>query len=316
MKSTIAWRLTVIATFLGTSLAASLGQTSQSALAAPYGIVYTRDYLKQLNQEKLLIDVGKSKKGLEYHGGPVIAQAKVYAVMWGGTVDSQIQTGIGGMLTATLNSSYFDMLKEYDTTINTADGRNGTQQHIARGQFAGQITIQPANAKLSITDDEIGAELEHQVQIGALPAPDANTVFMTYFPAGMTIDLGGSLSCQVFCGYHHNYKSAAYGMILYGVHPDLGGNCAFGCGVGNNKFENQTSVTSHELVEVVTDPAVDQNTGPTYPSAWSTTIGEEIGDLCASENTTLTVSDGTTYLLQQAWDNASEQCAAGPFQSP
>ena len=196
------------------------------------------------------------------------------------------------MLAATVNSTYFDMLKEYDTTINSIDGRSGTQQHIERGNFVAPMVIQPANAKLTVTDDEIGAELSHQIDLGALPKPDANTVYMTYFPAGMTIDLQGSLSCEVFCGYHHNYPSTAYGMIYYGVHPDLGGNCALGCGVASSRFENLTSVTAHELAEVVTDPAVNVADGPAYPDAWNTSKGEEIGDLCASENTKLSLVHG------------------------
>jgi len=294
---------------------AVLGMVPTIAQAAPYGMVYTHEYQSQLNQE-FTTDVVKPKKKLLYHGGPVLAQVKVYAVMWGSNVDSATQSGIAGMLAATVNSSYFDMLKEYDTTINAVDGRSGTQQHIVRGSFAAPVVIQPANAKLTVTDDEIGAELSHQIDIGALPKPDSNTVYMTYFPAGMTIDLQGSLSCEVFCGYHHNYSSTAYGMIYYGVHPDLGGNCALGCGVASSRFENLTSVTAHELAEVVTDPAVNVADEPAYPDAWNTAKGEEIGDLCASENTKLSLADGTSYVLQQAWDNASGACAAGPFQSP
>lgn len=285
------------------------------AHAAPYGMVYTNEYRQQLNRE-FSTDVVKPKKKLLYHGGPVLSQVKVYAVMWGANVDSATQSGIGAMLAATVNSTYFDMLKEYDTTINSIDGRSGTQQHIERGNFVAPMVIQPANAKLTVTDDEIGAELSHQIDLGALPKPDANTVYMTYFPAGMTIDLQGSLSCEVFCGYHHNYPSTAYGMIYYGVHPDLGGNCALGCGVASSRFENLTSVTAHELAEVVTDPAVNVADGPAYPDAWNTSKGEEIGDLCASENTKLSLADGSSYVLQQAWDNASGGCAAGPFQSP
>ena len=286
------------------------------AQAAPFGMVYTREFGQRLNQNVVASpEAAKPKMKLLYHGGPVLAQVKVYAVMWGSNVDSATQSGIGEMLSATVNSTYFDMLKEYSTTINAVDGRKGTQQRIGRGSFGGTVVIQPANAKLTITDDEIGAELEHQIDIGVLPKPDENTVFMTYYPAGMTIDLQGSLSCEVFCGYHHSFASRAYGTLYYGVHPDLGGNCALGCGVATSRFENLTSVTAHELAEAVTDPAVMATGGPAYPDAWNTTKGEEIGDLCSSENTKLSVG-GSSFVLQQAFDNASGGCAAGPFQSP
>ena len=55
---------------------------SSVAQAAPYGMVYTHQYRQQL-AEHFTTDVTKPKTKLLYHGGPVIAAAKIYAVMWG-----------------------------------------------------------------------------------------------------------------------------------------------------------------------------------------------------------------------------------------
>ena len=131
------------------------------ANAAPFGMVYTRDYLNEharwSSESPNSGGSTRSRKKLLYHGGPVIPAAKVYAVMWGPSVDADTQSGIGPMLSATLNSTYFDMFQEYDTTTDAVDGRAGTQQQIGRGTLGGTVVIQPANTKLDITDDEIGA---------------------------------------------------------------------------------------------------------------------------------------------------------------
>ena len=301
-------------------------QAQVSAQAAQFGIVYTHDEqavrFPKLKPESVLgvRDAQPrpfTRTKLLYRGGPVLAKARVYAVMWGANVDAQTQAGIGPMLDSTLNSSYFDLLAEYDTTISASDGRAGTQQRIARGVFGGTVEIQPASRANLITDEQIGKEIERQIGLGVLQKPDADTVYMMYFPPGLTIDLQGARSCQVFCGYHFHYQSPLYGEVFYGVHPDLGGACSIGCGFAATRFDDLTSVTSHELAEVVTDPAVDASSNlPGYPDGWNTAKGEEIGDLCSSDVTKLTVASGKTYVLQRAFDNATGACAPGPYVSP
>src|ERR1700733_5891420 len=51
-----------------------------------------------------------------YYGGPVISNVKVMAVFWGSAIDATIQKQIGGFYSTTVNSTYFDWLKEYNTT--------------------------------------------------------------------------------------------------------------------------------------------------------------------------------------------------------
>lgn len=277
------------------------------AQAAPRGVVFTHQAFTAASTSKKLI----------YRGGPVISNAKIYAVMWGNAVDSATQTGIGGMLASISTSSYLDLLAQYRTTTSADDGRSGTQQEIGRGTFAGLLSIQPSISSLQVTDQQIGAELEHQIDIGVLPRPDGNTLYMAYFPPGLSIDLYGTLSCQTFCGYHHSYQSSAYGEIFYGVIADLGGDCSIACGYAQTQFEDVTVVTSHELAELVTDPMVEPTASPGYPDAWNAESGQEIGDECATEHaTTLSGPSGTSYAVQAEYDNAHQSCASGPFESP
>lgn len=280
------------------------------ASAAPHGIYPTKQmkFLNSILSHKPTTDAPK----VLYYGGPVIANVKVYSVYWGANVDAGTTAKIGGFFSATVNSTYMDWLKEYNTSIKAVDGRQGTNQAIGRGSYAGEFTITPKNTSATLADPDIQAEIDLQVAAGALPKPDNNTLFMIYFPAGITITIDGQASCQAFCAYHEGYVSKSFGNVFYGVMPDMGGACSLGCGFQSDPFANMTEVTSHELIEAITDPFPTPGSTPAFPQAWNTTDGNEIGDLCAGNDTQLSTAAGA-FTLQQEFDNASNGCAKGPY---
>lgn len=271
---------------------------STAAHAAPHGIFWAK---------------GKAPKSagsgnMVYYGGPVIANAKVYAVFWGDNVPSETKRNIGAFFTNMLDSTYMDWLSEYDTNLKAVDGRDGTHQHIGRGTFAGAFTIAPSNASTDLSDADVQKELEGQIAAGKLPAADDNSLYMTYFPAGINIAIEGQKSCQAFCAYHEGFKTKGGTSIFYGVMPVCGG---FGCGFGN-AFDNMTIVSSHEAIEAVTDPFPTPGSNPSFPQAWNTTDGQEIGDLCAGQSSTVT-GHGITSKVQHEWDNNTSSCNGGPW---
>lgn len=287
-----------------------------SAQANSHGIFPTRQQ-RLLNSLGRLgtahFDAGASARVL-YYGGPVIPNVKVYAVFWGNKVSSDLQTRIGGFFSAVTKSTYFDWVKEYNTNITAIDGRPGTNQSIGRGSYAGSFTITPFNTHRSLQDADLQVELDAQISAGALPKPDENTIFFIYFPSGVDITIEGSVSCQQFCAYHEGYVSKSYGNVYYGVMPDMSGSCSEGCGFASTLFDSVTEVTSHELMEAVTDPFPTPGDQPSYPQAWNAADGEEIGDLCGGIATSLK-SGPATYTLQQEWQNSINSCAKGPYQS-
>jgi hypothetical protein len=195
---------------------------------------------------------------LDYYGGPIISQVQVYAVFWGSHVNSKVRIGIGGFYTAITGSALFDWLTEYNTTIPSLDGSPGTNQTLQHGSFAGTITIAPSNTRRLLSDDDIQAEIAQQIQAQVLPAPTADTLFAIYFPPGFIIDDGtGHLSCHDFCAYHSTMASSPHD-LYYAVVPDFGkgSGCDLGCGTDPIRFNNVTAVSSHELIEAVTDPEV------------------------------------------------------------
>ncbi len=260
----------------------------------------------------------ENKKGspagglLVHHGGPVIQNIKVDAVMWGPTVDSVTQSDIGGMISATLNSSYFDLLTQYSTS----------SQKIGQGTFEKTIVIVPENQKLDVTDREVALEIEHQVKIGVLSKPDENTVYSVFFPKGITVILNSqgmypARTCEQVCGFHWAYRSKDYGPIIYTAIPDLSGTCSLGCGGTRRTFDSVTTVESHELAETITNPASELTKPEPELLSWTDIDGhQEIGDFCNLEMTQLKLQNGTTYTVQDLYSNAEKGCTTATFESP
>jgi hypothetical protein len=234
-----------------------------------------------------------SANDLTYGGGAVLPNVRVVPVFWTGRVNASVQSEIHCFYSATVSGSYMDWLSEYDTS----------SQHIGRGSVAGDITITPSHTGRRLSDGDIQDELAAQIDSGVLPAPTASTLYMIYFPPGVSISAGGD-SCVKFCAYHFDFSHNGH-QIRYGVMPDFGpgSGCDLGgCG-GGTQFQNVTLASSHELIEAVTD--ADPN------SAWSGANGE-IGDVCNQIPATL---PGTDYIVQRQWSNSRGTCyapATGP----
>ena len=284
---------------------AALVVLASAASAAPHGILWAK------GARPAVVRTAKAGAGgnLLYYGGPVISHPKVYAVFWGGSVDPETQSGIGPFFTNMLDSTYMDMLPQYQTNITAVDGRQGTNQTLNRGTFAGNFTIAPINTSSALSDADVQHELDAQIAAGKLPAPSADSLYMVYFPAGVSISIENMKSCSSFCAYHEGFNSAKAGSpVYYGVMPV----CGFGCGVAGSTFDSMSVVSSHECMEAVTDPFPTPGDKPAYPQAWNDAGGQEIGDLCAQGNATVT-GHGLTSAVQWEYDNSIGGCNQGPW---
>ena len=157
-----------------------------------------------------------------------------------------------------------------------------------------------------------------QITAGNLPGPQYDnagndlTEYAIYFPPGANItDPGGAQSCVEFCAYHgtgtFNSKD-----LVYGIFPDVyTGGCSSGCGSSSLPFNNLTSVSSHELAEVVTDVAVGLAGGFAPPLAWYDAASGtgEIGDICNAQQASISTPQGT-YTIQKLWSNAEAACVS------
>jgi hypothetical protein len=241
---------------------------------------------------------------MQYFGGPVISNPKVYVVFWGNPANiSPLLTattgGLADFYAGVTNSNYMDWWNEYDTNITTQSGSHagtaGTGQHIGRGNFAGTRTLTPVPAG-NVTDSQIQATLDQAFTNGTLPQPDANTIYAISFPRSVTITLDGSTSCSAFGGYHFSTVETTRPNARYIVLPDCG-----------NSFRSFTIVSSHELAEATTDAEPTPGSNPDFPQAWNNATGSEVGDLCQGSSGSVTTALGT-FTAQGEWDEFSHGC--------
>ncbi len=251
--------------------------------------------LRSVSQESALQTAAPAGAHLTYFGGPVISKVNVIAVYWGAAAAHQAY--LNSYYGSVVQSTYFDWLKEYNTPT----------QSIGRGTFQGAHVITPSTTSKSITDKTIQRELTKQMTAGHLPKTDgANNLYMIHFPPGMHITGpgGAGSSCVQFCAYHGTFKTSGK-YVFYGVIPDLDHDgCQGGCGAGTPEA-NVSEVSSHEMIEAVTDAAVGlaKTAGP--PLAWYDNANGEIGDIC---NGTTGTANGFTVQLE--WSNAQGKCTA------
>lgn len=254
---------------------------------------------------------------LFYYGGPVISNVKVVPVMWNSSVPSDVQSTMPNFYAAVTNSTFWSFLSEYDTNILDYGGAQGTNQHIGPGTATKAIVLTPSITATAITDAQIQSEIQHQISIGKLPAPDANTLYMVHYPAGMSISMpdgngGTAASCKQFCAYHGTIAGSPN--IYYGTIPNVTTDgCELGCGPVGGGINNETMVSSHELVEATTDSAVGLATNNAPPLGWYDPQGQdgEIGDICNASQGTIT-ANGQSWTVQAEWSNSQNACVTGP----
>jgi hypothetical protein len=237
-------------------------------------------------------DAAPAGAHLTFFGGPTLTHVSVHPVFW--TSGTQFQSNLNAFYKAVTNSPLYDMLSQY-SGIGRGSGVNG---------------IVDADTATRVSDASIHTELNRLFANGSLPAPSASNYYPVHFPAGVTITApDGSRSCQVFCAYHGTYVRNGVN-VNYGVIPDQGGSCAGGCGNNAQRVNNLESVSSHELIEATTDPAVGLATTFAAPLAWYDRTNGEIGDICNGQQGTTVGNDGVTYVIQLEFSNAANNCVA------
>jgi hypothetical protein len=253
---------------------------------------------------------------LQYFGGPLISKVSVHSVYWGnGSYQSGVgpgESGITGFFTGVTSSRYMDWLVEY----------NQNNQVIRRGSYHGQTQITPSAANNGVTIDatNIEAELRAQLTSGGVPAPqtdsggNVNTLYALFFPQGKTLTADGGVGGQPngFCAYHGTIRFGSL-LVPYMVLPDFADpltGYSQGCGGDPSLFNNFTAITSHELIESITDPGVGLATVAGPPLAWYDLANNygEIADICSPQQGTVLGGNGITYTVQAEFSNAAGNC--------
>ncbi len=219
---------------------------------------------------------------LTYRGGPLLTAVEVFTAFWGswwqGTDGASLAANLNGFFDYVLTSELIDQLAEYSVGGQT----------IGHGSRAGTTTLTEPALGSSISDAQIQQTLQQLISGGTLPSPTANSLYFLYLPPNVSVTMGGSRSCQAFCGYHNATSADVY----YAVMPYPG--CA-GCAGGLALLDALTTTSSHELCEAITDPVPGEG--------WYDDTNGEIGDICAWQTRRL-----GSYTVQLEWSNQQNAC--------
>ena len=220
---------------------------------------------------------------LTYRGGALLTNVQVFTIFWGKLWGSnktsiKMMSDINTFFTAILVSPAIDQLGEYSVPNKT----------IAHGSLIGTRVIGANTPVGSVTDSTIRRQLKQWITAKTVPKPTKNTLYFIYLDPKVVSIMGGSRSCQNYCGYHDNVGSVYYAVMPY---PTCGG-----CLGGEPAFAAITGTSSHELCEAITDPV---------PGAgWYDDVNGEIGDICAWN-----FKQVAGYNVQLEWSNQQNKCA-------
>lgn len=222
---------------------------------------------------------------LVYRGGPLMNSVKVFTIFWGSAWNKQyagLATKLNDFLKYIVTSEFIDQLSEYSIPDKYLD--------IGRGKYTGTITITRPNPKSTITDPEIRRLLLETIYLNDnVSLPSSDTIYFIYIAPGVDIlSSWGERSDKVWCGYHTNIRK----QIFYSVIAYPGDNCSAGMSI----IDALTTITSHQLSELVTDAIQGQG--------WYNERYGEIGDICSWQTKRI----GRIYTVQKQWSNKQNSC--------
>ena len=221
-------------------------------------------------------------------GGPILPTAHLYAIWWGSPTGwpSDTQTGLTNFLTDFGSSSLLQVAKQYM--------RGATPSTTLSGTF-----IDTSAAPTKASTSSIQAEIQ-KVLTANNAAPDSNGI---YFVFTSTFPHGGN-----YCAWHSGATVSGVA-IAQAYMPNTTGisGCDPGSQYDGTGYSEGTrsiaNVTSHELMEAITDKTPGGNT-----TAWVDGSGAEIGDKCAWKFSGPVQIGSQSWQLQQEWSNAASGC--------
>lgn len=202
------------------------------------------------------------------------------------------------------NDSYQTSLTAFiQSYVTTSSSWAVLQEYgVGRGTMTTPIVLGASPAAATSESDVVNT-IQSGVQSGALPKNDANTLYVIYYPSGVTISGPDGTSCVDFAGYHQVLTLSDGTKAPYAVIPRCKGT----------NLALLTFTTSHELAEAATDPqltAYNQLKDP-YP-LWSFALnGAEVGDLCENLSDSA-YSEPGIGVVSRLWSNRAAALLKNP----
>jgi hypothetical protein len=239
---------------------------------------------------------------VQYLGGPLLQQVRVVTIFWG---PSWRQDEQQRQLADYFNAFFQDLFADGRYMATLAQYSAGGYQ-IGNGRYVATATDE-SQVPARVTDFQIQTEIRAQIQAGALPPPEDDTLYFVMTPPGVVVvDGDGSDSEHDFAGYHSYSVSFSdsyqfpYAVIPYWDNPPSDQ------GISTGDPRLMTDVMSHELAEAVTDPYTSLS------PAWYDLRNGEISDIPVylyayqriGSHDLWDVLEGTAgrhYLVQKNW---------------
>ena len=243
---------------------------------------------------------------ITYHGGPVmVAQTNLYIVYYGGfttlqhTILDTFLQNVGGSPAFNVNTEYSNAQNQFvQNVLNYNPTTNSFNDAYSLGK--------------SLSSSDFVTILHNAVAGGRFPS-DVNGIYI------LTISPDVKIPKSSWCAFHAHSTSIATGLdIKYALAADPPASIQTSCSGNLATFGDTTSPNGdigmdevvdslmHELSETVTDPD---------GSAWFTSNGAEVGDLCNFVyGTTFFAANGShanhvfgsrDYLAQEIWSMAN-----------
>jgi len=246
---------------------------------------------------------------VDYNGGRVLQNPKIVTITWAND-DPQMVSRMqqfGDIITST--AWWTAVSAEYCQQPNN-------KPCIGPGTGGGHVVIQDAPLS-DYSDSSQGGvstvqQFIHDHVVGGngvtadFPAPDDNTLYVLYYPPGVTITLDGDPSCDTFGAYHNT-------TVLPNVNQ-LQSNVAYAIIPRCGQKESTTTISSsHEIIEAATDPDIGQTSLSYYMlnQLWAV-AGGEVGDLCEGFGSSGTSTTESTFVVQRSWSNKSAAAGHDP----
>ncbi|KAJ3414047.1 hypothetical protein HDV05_007172 [Chytridiales sp. JEL 0842] len=240
---------------------------------------------------------------LEYFGGPILSYVQINPIFYG--TSTLYQQPLLEFYKSIAGSTYIESLNEYKTPT----------QSIGRGMLMKELrvsigsTVDGRLVRNGVLSDEedIAAFLRGLVREGKLK-PNRNSYYPIHFAPSISLTYGSFQSCLSFCAYHSTLDisdiyNGTQKYLYYAVIPDFSAGCLTGCGTAPTVFQNLCSVSSHELTETITNPAVGLAADLSPPLAWYDRNFGEVADICNADQGEITGTDGKKWTVQKNWSN-------------
>jgi hypothetical protein len=226
-----------------------------------------------------------------YHYGPVLSAVEVVTVFWGAAWEKPFLAGLATQLDEffdfVLTSPLMDVLVEYGVRRYPIGYGRRTGSFVIATSEPGEVVT---GGRREVSDEEIQLTLGGWIASGTVSAPNPNTVYFVYLPPDVVAVLAGLRSDDNpgFCGYHNQVGSTTFYAVATYTR----------CHRGPEMIDSLTAVSSHELCELITDPAL---------TAWfDDSVGDEIADVCSE------VGKLRGYTVQLVWSNRQGGCVLSP----